>query len=157
MNSMERPIPSSERKLGWGSDAAAQTLRDLGYRYVAMTPDSSTRGFHDSVVNYLGNREPPLLLCLHEEHAVAIAHGYAKVSGEPMAVALHTRESLDSPADNRSTYRLRGTCADPGVSGYRPVVDRGELPKVLREAISVVRNGNPTGIDVRVRREHGSE
>jgi hypothetical protein len=32
-------------------------------------------------VNYNGNRDPRLLVCLHEEHAVAIAHGYAKVAG----------------------------------------------------------------------------
>ncbi|MBI3395253.1 MAG: hypothetical protein HY042_05420, partial [Spirochaetia bacterium] len=38
--------------------------------------------------NYLGNTRPELLLCLHEEHSVAIAHGYAKVRGRPMAVAL---------------------------------------------------------------------
>jgi thiamine pyrophosphate-dependent acetolactate synthase large subunit-like protein len=29
-----------------------------------------------------------MLLCLHEEHAVSIAHGYARVTGRPMAVAL---------------------------------------------------------------------
>ena len=35
-----------------------------------------------------------MLVCLHEEHAVAIAHGYAKVTGRPMAVALHSNVGL---------------------------------------------------------------
>ena len=35
-----------------------------------------------------------MVLCLHEEHAVAIAHGYAKVTGRPMAAALHANVGL---------------------------------------------------------------
>jgi len=35
-----------------------------------------------------------MLLCLHEEAAVAIAHGYAKVTGKPLAVALHSNVGL---------------------------------------------------------------
>ena len=38
-----------------------------------------------SIVNFLGNEQPQMLLCLHEEAAVAIAHGYAKVTGKAMA------------------------------------------------------------------------
>jgi thiamine pyrophosphate-dependent acetolactate synthase large subunit-like protein len=33
-------------------------------------------------------------LCLHEEHAVALAHGYAKVTERPLAVALHSNVGL---------------------------------------------------------------
>src|SRR5437879_7278854 len=32
------------------------------------------------------NRDPELLTCLHEEAAVAMAHGYFKIEGKPMAV-----------------------------------------------------------------------
>ncbi|HSG96115.1 MAG TPA: thiamine pyrophosphate-binding protein, partial [Afifellaceae bacterium] len=35
-----------------------------------------------------------MLVCLHEEHAVAIAQGYAKATGRPMAVALHSNVGL---------------------------------------------------------------
>ena len=35
-----------------------------------------------------------MLVCLHEEHAVALAHGYAKVARAPMAVALHSNVGL---------------------------------------------------------------
>lgn len=79
---------------GWGSDAIAQMLRRLDVGYVALNPGSSFRGLHDSLVNHLGNTDPQMLLCLHEEHAVAIAHGWAKVTGKPMAVFLHANVGL---------------------------------------------------------------
>ena len=78
----------------WGSDALAELLRRLGLSHIALVPGSSYRGLHDSLVNYNGNRDPQLLVCLHEEHAVAIAHGYAKVTGEPLAVAIHSNVGL---------------------------------------------------------------
>lgn len=79
---------------GWGSDVPAQMLRRLDIPFIALTPGASYRGFHDSLVNHLGNDRPEMLLCLHEEHAVAIAHGYAKVTGRAMAVALHSNVGL---------------------------------------------------------------
>jgi thiamine pyrophosphate-dependent acetolactate synthase large subunit-like protein len=78
----------------WGSDALAELLSRLDLRYIALLPGSSYRGLHDSLVNYNGNRDPQMLVCLHEEHAVAIAHGYAKVTGRPMAVAIHSNVGL---------------------------------------------------------------
>jgi thiamine pyrophosphate-dependent acetolactate synthase large subunit-like protein len=80
--------------LAWGSDAIAELLRSLGLRYISLNPGASYRGLHDSLVNYLGNERPEIVLCLHEEHAVAIAHGYAKVTEQPMAVALHSNVGL---------------------------------------------------------------
>jgi hypothetical protein len=47
---------------------------------VSLNP-ASYRGLHDSIVNFLGNETPQMLLCLHEEVAISIAHGYAKVTG----------------------------------------------------------------------------
>jgi thiamine pyrophosphate-dependent acetolactate synthase large subunit-like protein len=78
----------------WGSDALAEVLSRLGLKYLALVPGSSYRGLHDSLVNYSGNRDPQMLVCLHEEHAVAIAHGYAKVTGRPMGVAIHSNVGL---------------------------------------------------------------
>ncbi len=78
----------------WGSDVVAETLRDLGIPWIALNPGASFRGLHDSLVNHLGNRQPQMMLCLHEEHAVAIAHGYAKVTGKPMAAAVHSNVGL---------------------------------------------------------------
>jgi thiamine pyrophosphate-dependent acetolactate synthase large subunit-like protein len=78
----------------WGSDAVAAFLRAADIPFVALNPGASFRGLHDSLVNFLGNERPELLLCLHEEHAVALAHGYAKVTGRPMAVIVHSNVGL---------------------------------------------------------------
>jgi thiamine pyrophosphate-dependent acetolactate synthase large subunit-like protein len=79
---------------GWGSDAIAALLRELGFEYIALNPGSSYRGLHDSIVNYLGNENPQMLLCLHEEHSVAIAQGYAKITGKPMLAVVHSNVGL---------------------------------------------------------------
>ena len=79
---------------GFGSDVVADTLRALEIPYVALNPGASYRGLHDSIVNFLGNETPQMLLCLHEESAVAIAHGYAKVTGRAMAAAVHSNVGL---------------------------------------------------------------
>lgn len=78
----------------WGSDAIAALLRRFDIPYACLNPGSSFRGLHDSLVNYNGNRDPQIVLCLHEEHAVSIAHGYAKVTGKPLAVILHSNVGL---------------------------------------------------------------
>jgi thiamine pyrophosphate-dependent acetolactate synthase large subunit-like protein len=80
--------------VAWGSDIAAQMLRRFGIPYVSLNPGASYRGLHDSLVNHLGNETPGMILCLHEDHAVAIAHGYAKATGEPMACVLHSNVGL---------------------------------------------------------------
>ena len=74
----------------WGSDAVAAQLATLDIPFIALNPGASYRGFHDSVVNFLGNRTPQMLLCVHDESAVAIAHGYYKASDKMMAAALHS-------------------------------------------------------------------
>ena len=79
---IERPNPAGTNAPGFGSDVVAETLRDLDIPYIALNPGASYRGLHDCLVNYLGNTTPQMLLCLHEEAAVAIAHGYAKVTGQ---------------------------------------------------------------------------
>jgi len=94
MNDAERTIPEVASKADWGSDAVADLLRALEIPYIALTPGASFRGLHDSLVNHLGNTRPELLLCIHEETAVALAHGYARVTGHPLAVALHANVGL---------------------------------------------------------------
>src|SRR3954447_12363244 len=91
---MERPTPSGANSPGFGSDVVADTLRALDIPYIALNPGASYRGLHDSLVNYLGNERPQMLLCLHEESAVAIGHGYAKVTGRMMGVVLHSNVGL---------------------------------------------------------------
>lgn len=90
----ETPKTSNGPKSRWGSDRLAELLCALDLRYICLNPGSSFRGLHDSLVNELGNENPQMLVCLHEEHAVAIAHGYARVTGKPLAVALHANVGL---------------------------------------------------------------
>ena len=91
---LERPAGSPAGNQLFGSDAVADALRDLKIPYVALNPGASYRGLHDSLVNHLGNAAPQMLLCLHEEHAVAIAQGWAKVTGTPMLAAVHSNVGL---------------------------------------------------------------
>ncbi len=90
----EVPVGSSRQAQAWGSDAIAAMLRALDLPFLALNPGASFRGLHDSLVNHLGNERPQMLLCLHEEAAVAIAHGYAKASGRMMGVVLHSNVGL---------------------------------------------------------------
>src|SRR6266511_3489579 len=90
----EAPVAGPEQKEIWGSDAIAAVLRTLDIPFLALNPGASYRGLHDSIVNYLGNTRPQMLLCLHEESAVAIAQGYAKASGRMMGAVVHSNVGL---------------------------------------------------------------
>src|SRR3989442_11674733 len=94
MNDKTRNKPEAQTSAAWGSDSMAELVRALAIPYIALTPGASFRGLHDSLVNHLGNTRPELLLWIHEEHAVALAHGYARVTGRPLAVALHANVGL---------------------------------------------------------------
>jgi thiamine pyrophosphate-dependent acetolactate synthase large subunit-like protein len=86
--SVEQP-EAGEAGGSYGSDAIVDLLRAMDVRYVPLNPGSSFRGLHDSLVNHGGNRDPQLLLCLHEEIAVSLAHGYAKATGDLAVAAVH--------------------------------------------------------------------
>src|SRR3954467_15980214 len=90
----ELPVPPRESEQHWGSDPLAAVLRDIDVPYISLVPGSTYRGLHDSIVNFLGNRQPQMVLALHEECAVSIAQGYTKASDRMMAVALHANLGL---------------------------------------------------------------
>jgi acetolactate synthase-1/2/3 large subunit len=71
-----------------GGDFMAEVLNDLKLDYLAINCASSFRGLHEANLNHTDNK-PEILTCPHEEIAVAMAHGYAKVSGKPMAMICH--------------------------------------------------------------------
>ena len=73
----------------YGSDLIVDMLRALDIPYAALNPGASFRGLHDSLVHFDGGTSPEILLCMHEEIAVALAHGYALATGRPMAAILH--------------------------------------------------------------------
>jgi len=90
----DAPVRSRESSEYWGSDAFAAILHELDIPYISLNPGASYRGLHDSIVNYLGNRTPQMLLSIHDENAVTIAHGYAKATDRMMAAALHSNVGL---------------------------------------------------------------
>src|SRR5262245_6408629 len=94
LEDVEQPIRRGNAQMEWVSDGMAEMIRRLDLKYIAMNPGASYRGLHDSLVNYLGNRNPQMLLTLHEEHAVSIAHGYARATEQPMGCLLHSNVGL---------------------------------------------------------------
>jgi len=84
----------------YGSDLMAEMLRELGIKYIALNPGASYRGLHDSIVNFEGEKGPQMILCTHEEIAVAIANGYARATGEIMATGLHDIVGLQHASMN---------------------------------------------------------
>jgi thiamine pyrophosphate-dependent acetolactate synthase large subunit-like protein len=88
--------PKKEKKLPGdivierpGSDFMIDVIKTLDLEYMSTNPGSSFRSLHESLVNYGGNKKPELLTCMHEEAAVALAHGYAKAAGKPMGAMIH--------------------------------------------------------------------
>ncbi|EGS21886.1 uncharacterized protein CTHT_0037590 [Thermochaetoides thermophila DSM 1495] len=73
----------------FGSDAIIDVLSELGVLYIAFVPGSCFRGLQDSIINYKYDRQPEVVVCLLEDHAIAIAHGFTKVlPTSPMAAAV---------------------------------------------------------------------
>ncbi|HWX93244.1 MAG TPA: thiamine pyrophosphate-dependent enzyme [Terriglobales bacterium] len=123
-----------------GSDFMVDVLKSLGLEYVAANPGSSFRCLHESVINYGGNRAPELITCCHEESAVGIAHGYAKIEGKPMAVFAHSTVGLQHAAmaifnaycDRVPLYVVLGNTIDatmrrPGVEWDHSVQDAAAM------------------------------
>lgn len=77
------------KKPEYGSDVIVDLLKAFQIEYAALNPGSSFRGLHDSIVNYGRNKTPEVILCCHEEIAVCIAFGYARVKGKPMVAIAH--------------------------------------------------------------------
>ncbi|HEY6831254.1 MAG TPA: thiamine pyrophosphate-dependent enzyme [Pseudolabrys sp.] len=72
-----------------GGDFMVDVLKTLDIEYLAMNCASSFRGLHEAVLNHGGNTKPEILTCPHEEIAVHMAQGYAKIEGKPMAMICH--------------------------------------------------------------------
>ena len=119
-----------------GSDFMVDVLKSLGFEYVCANPGSSFRGIHESIINYGGNKSPEFITCCHEESAVGMAHGYAKVEGKPLAVLAHGTVGVQHAAmaiynaycDRVPVYLILGNIIDatkrvPGVEWAHSVQD----------------------------------
>ena len=83
-----------------GGDYMVDVLRSLGIEYFAATPGNTFMGLHEAVINYGMLTQPNLrfITTMHEEASVAMAHGYAKIAGKPMACMMHTTVGLQHGA-----------------------------------------------------------
>jgi acetolactate synthase-1/2/3 large subunit len=73
-----------------GGDFMVDVMKTLDIEYLAMNCASSFRGLHEAVLNHGGNKMPEILTCPHEEIAVHMGQGYAKMSeGKPLAMICH--------------------------------------------------------------------
>ena len=88
----ERETPPEVEKLTTqktGSDFMVDVCKTLNIDYMASCPGSTFRALQESFINYGQNKKPEWLTCLHEEVSVGMSHGYAKVTGKPMAAMVH--------------------------------------------------------------------
>src|SRR5882762_4536401 len=72
-----------------GSDFMVDVIKTLNIKYCPSNCASSYRAIHESLINYGGNKMPEFLTCMHEESAVAMGHGYFKVTGKPLMTLCH--------------------------------------------------------------------
>jgi len=72
-----------------GGDFMVDVLKTLDIDFVASCPGSTFRGLQESIINYAMNKKPEFITCMHEEASVAMAHGYSKIAGKPMASMVH--------------------------------------------------------------------
>jgi acetolactate synthase I/II/III large subunit len=123
-----------------GSDFMVDVLKSIGFEYVCANPGSSFRGLHESLINYGGNKNPEFITCCHEESSVAMAHGYYKIEGKPLAVCAHGTVGLQHAAmaiynaycDRVPVYIILGNIIDetqraPGVEWFHSVQDAASM------------------------------
>ena len=123
-----------------GGDFMVDVIKTLDFEFIASNPGSSFRGIHESIINYGNNTKPEFITCCHEESAVAMAHGYFKAEGKPMAVLCHGTVGMQHAAmaiynaycDRVPVYVLAGNSLDatlrrPGVEWAHSVQDAAAM------------------------------
>jgi acetolactate synthase-1/2/3 large subunit len=135
--SAEPDVLTLERSV---ADDMVDVIKSLGLAYITTNPGSSFRGLHESLVNYGGNEKPEILTCCHEESSVAMAHGFAKIAGQPIGVLAHGTVGLQHAAmaiynaycDRVPVFILVGNTLDaaarrPGVEWAHSVQDAAAM------------------------------
>ena len=127
-----------------GSDFMVDVIKSLGLEYICAVPGSSFRGLQESVINYGGNKNPEFLTCCHEEQSVAMAHGYAKIEGKPVAIFAHGTVGLQHAAmavynaycDRVPVYMVVANNLD----ATKRDSNYGEWPHSVQDAAAMVRD-----------------
>ena len=135
-----RPAAVTEYIEHPGSDYMVDVLKSLDIEYLASNPGSTFESLHESLINYGGNSKPEFLTVMHEESAVAMAHGYYKMEGKPMMALLHGDIGLqhasmaiyNAYADRVPIFMVVGNHADAvernqGVESLHSAQDLGAL------------------------------
>jgi thiamine pyrophosphate-dependent acetolactate synthase large subunit-like protein len=91
------------------SDLIVYLLHGLGIEYVTLNPGATTRGMHESLVTYGGNKAPEVITCCHEEIAAAMAEGYYLATGKPLATLVHNIVGLQHASKAIYEAWLRST------------------------------------------------
>src|SRR6266853_3842928 len=123
-----------------GGDFMVEVFKTLDIDYLAMNCASSFRGLHEAVINYGKNVKPEILTCPHEEIAVSMAQGYAKIEGKPMAMICHgtvglqhaTMAMYNSWCDRVPVYVMIGNIVEadkraPGAEWVHSAIDPAAL------------------------------
>ena len=129
-----------------GGDYMVDVIRSLGIEHFAAVPGNTFMGLHEAVVNYGMVTDPPLrsILNMHEEASVAMAHGYAKIEGKPMACMVHTAVGLQHSsmavynawADRVPIFLMVGTSASNSIRRGNPV----DWQHSANDPVSIVRD-----------------
>src|SRR5438094_2538694 len=127
------------------SDFMVDVIKQLGFEYVAANPGSSFEGLHESIINYGENTMPELLTCCHEESAVAMAHGYAKIEGKPMLALVHGNIGLqhasmaiyNAYADRVPVFVVAGNWRDAGArpNGVNSYHSAQDMALIVRDSV----------------------
>ena len=115
-------------------------FKKLDMNYLAMNCASSFRGLHEAIIN--GKSKLEILTCPHEEIAVAMAHGYAKIEGKPMAMICHgvvglqhaTMAMYNAWCDRVPVYVMGGNIVEankrlPGAEWVHSAIDIGAITR----------------------------
>jgi acetolactate synthase-1/2/3 large subunit len=112
------------------SDLVVYLLHELGVDYAILNPGATTRGLHESLVTYGGNKAPEVITCCHEEIAVAMAEGYYLATGRPQATLVHDIVGLQHASKaiyeawlNNTPMLILGGTGPLDASHRRPWID----------------------------------
>ena len=115
----QAPAKDPATQTSSGGDFMVDVFKTLDIEYLAMNCASSFRGLHEAVLNHNDNK-PEILTCPHEEIAVAMGHGYAKIENKPMAFIVTVWSVCSTPP-----WR----CTTPGVTAFQSTAWAGILLK----------------------------
>jgi len=83
------PVKDPVTQTSSGGDFMVDVFKTLDVEYLTMNCASSFRGLHEAVINHGNNSKPEIVNCPHEDIAVHMAQGYAKIAGKPIAMICH--------------------------------------------------------------------